>query len=232
MAYAKIRLPFNLPCNLLVTQIAGSSPSHRTGNAIDVAPIIHPEDPYGITRYIGAYMKLVAHMKRGDLRINSSRSCWHYHYYLRSRDAWEFGYEHYCKSTSGTCVKCGDIQQYKLTGAAASINFLNMLRMVRSEISGDGSYAWNPVFSAIRDTWDQFFIQDLPETSIEYNTSRFSLDDVEKFVSNFSSEIVWAPVNTTYLMSPGESEDKRDGIITIAGLAAALYLYVAGSKKN
>lgn len=230
-------LPFELPCNLLVTQHLGTSPAHKTGNAIDLQPLISGVDKRtAVAIYLKTYVLLVSHMKRGLIRINNSDDCWHYHYYLDDRGTWAFGSEQYSYQTTTTmingkpvkssgCKPSGTIYESSLKDVLATTKLAVMVKNVQTfllrkeSLTGPGSLTDSAVQSYI-----ELSLPMQSPTLVFFDETKFNESDVSRLLSNFSAtglflpSLIWAPV------SPGEIDDTKDILFWLSVAAGAYFL--------
>lgn len=234
---ANIQLPFNLPANLRVTQLLGDSPAHRTGNAIDLEPLISNVDHKTAVRiYVQTFAALVVHMKRGILRINTGRSCWHYHYYLGDRDEYAYGFENYEHITTTTmvngkpvkstgCKQVGQTREFDMRYPLAFTQFTANLAVISQKLAGYMPVSGIEIFLQLISgaiASDKLDLQD--PTYVYYDSAKFAPRDVERLLDNFSQSIVWTPTGVApTIYSPGQLQDKAQDLLLIGLLGALGY---------
>lgn len=229
----KIKLPFNLFCDLKVTQYRGKSGSHATGNAIDFAPLIsNVSHEKAVAIYVATYMRLFSHLKFGLLRINESKSCWHYHFYA-SRNWYHSGVEHYSWDGS-RCVQFAESENINATqyGHLAKLSY----RIGRVQDYLLDAVPIVDVFtpSFWRHFYQQLKITELPETFIYYDSAMISQNELLNILSPFSSSVQWTPINSMLPVSPqGKDELLGAGAgLALLGLVAVLLLNSEGKQVS
>jgi len=233
MALDRIKLPFNLYCDLQITQYRGSSPSHKTGLALDFKPLISNVDyPHAVALYTATYLQLFSHLKYGLLRINESKTCWHYHFY-GDRSWYHGGVEHYC-AVNGKCERCGDEENINATKygylGKISARVGKVQDFLLDQIPFVGVFTptfWGHLLA-------HFKIQDLPETFVYYDSKMITPSEIAHVMSPFSSQIQWTAANALIPLSPAGIEKVMGGGAGLAllGLAAILLLDSSSDSRN
>lgn len=225
MALQRIKLPFNLYCDLKITQYLGDSPAHKTGHALDFAPLISQVSyPHAVALYTATYLQLFSHMKYGLIRINESKTCWHYHFY-GGRERYTGGVEHYCLQ-DGDCKRCGDEENINAT----KYGFLGKISARVGQVQ-DFLLDQTPFIGVFTPTFwshlvSHFKLKELPETYVYYDTDMISASQIGSVMSPFSVSVQWTAANALLPISPqGKSEFFGAGAgIALLGLAAILLL--------
>lgn len=226
----RIELPFPLAANLSVTQLYGSSPSHKTGNAIDLAPLISGVDlPTSIAYYLQTYTQLFARIKSGYIRINRSKSCWHYHYYAGAK-LYGFGYEQYRGDGKGNCIQFGPSKEFDARAPGASAKFSLMMKQIEMYLTPP--VIETPLSAMINAAGSAVQNMQLPQQSpayVYYDPNFTSEADVLRMLGNFSTEIVFNPSSIWTPISPQDAENATQGLKEmllwgLAGLAGLLIL--------
>ncbi len=216
-----IKLPFSLPVDLLVTQIDGASPSHKTGRAIDLAPIIDETDKRArIVIYTNTYLRLCTHLKGGVFRINNSSTCWHYHYF--NTDAWEFGYEQYFHKW-GHCKEFGPPSIVDMRSPLASTRFMALMQFVTTQLMG--SISPNAI-DFILNLWKEVNLSDKKPTLL-YFPDKIPEQRVRDLMSNFSPSLAWLPNQAWTPVNVADIEAASARLwLWVALIGAGAYMWV------
>ncbi len=101
MAILPINLPKNWPDYKVKSYIRNTSPSHKTGNTIDFAPIENKRDEEYWLRYLIGYSVIASALRKGTFRFAYPPECPHYHLEVTDTDQ-RYGTE-MVKNKNGKC---------------------------------------------------------------------------------------------------------------------------------
>lgn len=230
----KISLPFSLPVNLRVTQYRGSSPGHSGGIGIDLEPIIDKtETAKAVAQYVGTYSQLFGHLRYGLLRINKSKTCWHYHF-VADAQLYESGYEQYAKGVKidsqgkpvTACVSFGDVYtiNHRKYGAATP-KFTAMIGQVTEYLLDVGFFT--SIVSL--NYWKEFYYriktyQSEGTATVFYDTRMISERELESILSAFSQDYEQTFISAALPGSPKDQDEAKAIIIAAAILAGGLFV--------
>lgn len=222
----KILLPFNLPVNLQVTSFyRNDGTSHASRKAIDLFPLIDDiktDYPRAVAIYTATFLALFGHMKHSRLRINESRSCWHYHYML-DPEIYEAGIERYSWSdTSQRCEKAGDATEYD----GKAYGFSGKLSAAIGRLQ---DYLLNspPVVDVFtpdfwRHLYAHFKIENLPRTYIYFDPKMIDVVTLQNLLKAFTGSFQWTPAKAMLPAAPGDIDATTEKIIVGAAVVAAI----------
>lgn len=101
MAILPLNLPNNWPDYKVTSYIRNTSPSHKTGNTIDFAPIENKRDEEYWLRYLIGYSVIASALRKGTFRFAYPPECPHYHLEVTDTDQ-RYGTE-MVKNKNGKC---------------------------------------------------------------------------------------------------------------------------------
>lgn len=236
---ARLQLPFSLPVHLKVTQFRGDSPTHRTGLAIDLAPILSATTKEGqVEQYVTTYRQLFAHLRFGLIRINNSQTCWHYHLVADS-SKYVSGYEQYARGTKiingrpeTACIQYGPVYEIDHKKDGATLKFAIMLGKVQDSLAGNIPFVdvFTPSFWSVM--YQKITEQYLDPTYIYFDTKMISQGELINILSCFSADFTQTFMQSLSSQTPDDRDKEKNKWLFLLGGGAALALYLSSRRKN
>lgn len=235
MAIQKVRLPFDLPCNLRVTQYKGDSRTHKTGNAIDLEPLVESRDyPGQIAEYLTTYIELFSHLRYGLLRINKSKTCWHYHLYADPKQ-YASGFEQYAKGTKiingrpvSACVEFGAPYEISHKKNGAAVKLSAMIEEVGNYLIDSNFFTSIFSIDNYRLLYEKLAIKNKP-AFVLYDTAIISRVDLLQVLECFDFDYT---LTAAQMLSDDTPADRQISKYLLYGAAAFAAFTVLSNRKR